>query len=253
LGFLNLSKFENMNIIRPIPVADQVNEVLRSRIRDRTYSPGERLPSESDLSKDFGVSRATVRTVLARLESEGLILRKQGDGTYINEHIQDVNTHLGGLWEFSLLIESSGFTPSIECLSIVTRPASNSESLALHIEESSPVLALKRLFYADDSPVILVANAIPYHFLDSDSEHFDGQMNIRDFLKRYCHRKIAYAISEVRAENLSEEQSEYLLKSNDPFLHINITFYDRDNQPLVSGNSYYDASVLRLRLVQAWS
>ena len=155
-----------MNIIRSIPVADQVNEVLRGRMRDGTYKPGERLSSESELSKEFGVSRATVRTVLARLEAEGLILRKQGDGTYINERIQDVNTHLGGLWEFSRLIESSGYQASIKSLAVDKRLASEEEASELAIQPGEEVLSLTRLFYADRKPVILVANAIPYRFID---------------------------------------------------------------------------------------
>jgi GntR family transcriptional regulator len=67
-----------MGIIQTRSVADQVEEILRERIRNATYPPGSRMPSESDLSGDFGVSRATVRTVLAKLAFNGLIIRKQG-------------------------------------------------------------------------------------------------------------------------------------------------------------------------------
>ncbi len=242
-----------MDIIRSTPIADQVNEVLRRRMRDGTYKPGERLPSESELSKQFGVSRATVRTVLARMEAEGLILRKQGDGTYINERIQDVNTHLGGLWEFSRLIESSGYQPSIKSLSVETRPASETEVKDLGIQKGETVLALRRLFYADRKPVILASNAIPFRFIDETQSPFDGQVRIREFLQRYCHLKIAYAILDVGAVQVAGEDACLLGRSpGATMLKIHINFYDRDNQPLVCGDSYYDDSVLRLRLVQTW-
>jgi GntR family transcriptional regulator len=242
-----------MDIIRPIPVAEQVNEILRERMREGIYRPGARLPSESDLSKEFGVSRATVRTVLARLEAEGLILRKQGDGTYINEHIQDVNTHLGGLWEFSRLIESSGYRPSIKPLQIVTRPASEAEAKDLDIKPGDLVLSMSRLFYANDKPVILAVNAIPHQFVDESSGAIDGQLQIREFLQRYCHRRLAYSISDVSAVRVHGEHARLLnCTPGDAMLAIHIMFYDRDNQPLVSGNSYYNDSVLSLRLVQAW-
>lgn len=242
-----------MNIIRPTPVAEQVNDVLRGRMRDGTYRPGARLPSESELSREFGVSRATIRTVLARLEAEGLILRKQGDGTYINERIKDVNTHLGGLWEFSRLIESSGFKSSIESLSIDRREANNVEARALGIKTGGDILTMKRLFFADKMPVILAENCIPYHFIDETKKPFDGEVGIREFLHRYCHRKIAYAISDVRATTLSAEQAGLLNQEpGDKFLNIQIVFYDRDNQPLVYGSSLFNDAVLRLRLVQTW-
>ena len=242
-----------MNIIRPTPVADQVNEVIRERMRDGTYRPGERLPSESDFSREFGVSRATVRTALARMEAEGLILRKQGDGTYINERIQDVNTHLGGLWEFSRLIESSGYQSNIKSLSVEIRQVKNDEAQQLGIPLDEDVLALQRLFFADQKPVIYVSNAIPYRFVDGVAGPFDGELRIQDFLARYCHRKIAYAISDVRAHILQAHNAALLGREpGEQILKIQITFYDQDNQPLVFGNSLYDDSMLRLRLVQAW-
>jgi len=107
-----------MLVTRSKSIVEQVNEVLRERIRNATYAPGLRLPSENGLAEEFGVSRATIRTVLAKLSVEGLILRRQGDGTYVNERILEVNTHLGGLWDFSRLIESSGFSSSIKALSL---------------------------------------------------------------------------------------------------------------------------------------
>lgn len=67
-----------MGIIQTKSVADQVEEILREGIRNVTYPPGSRMPSESDLSGDFGVSRVTVRIVLAKLAVNGLIICKQG-------------------------------------------------------------------------------------------------------------------------------------------------------------------------------
>ncbi len=130
-----------MSITRSAPVAVQVNQILRERIRLGAYPPGGKLPSESELSQEFDVSRATIRTVLARLAAEGLILRKQGDGTYVNERIREVNTHLGGLWEFGRLIESSGYQPSINPLSITQRSSTEHEAHLLAIQPGDEVLA----------------------------------------------------------------------------------------------------------------
>jgi len=242
-----------MSIIRSDPVSVQVNKILRERIRLGVYPPGGKLPSESELSVEFDVSRATIRTVLARLAAEGLILRKQGDGTYINERINDVNTHLGGLWEFSQLIENSGFDPSIEAISVLKKPASDSESSTLAIEPGDEVLELKRLFLADGKPVILAKNVIAYSRIDQSVGIPDGRLPIREFIQRYCHRKIAYAISDVQATTVNGEIGDILgQEAGTPLLKIDITFYDRDNRPLICGHSIYNDNALRLRLVQAW-
>jgi len=56
----------------------QVYETLRKQLQDLSYKEGDHLPSESDLSTTFGLSRPSVRLALAKLEHEGFILRTQG-------------------------------------------------------------------------------------------------------------------------------------------------------------------------------
>jgi GntR family transcriptional regulator len=56
--------------------------VLRQRLADNAYEAGRPLPSEPKLAEEFGVSRTTVRRALARLESEQLIVRRHGSGTF---------------------------------------------------------------------------------------------------------------------------------------------------------------------------
>ena len=237
-------------IIRSKSIVDQVNEILRERIRDATYAPGFRLPSESDLAKEFGVSRATVRTVLAKLSVEGLILRRQGDGTYVNQRIKDVNTHLGGLWDFSLLIESSGFSSSIQTLSLEERIATKEDARRLAIETGDTLLWMKRLFFADEQPVILANNLIPKVFLNTSPSEIDGQLHIREILQKYCHQKIAFAVTEIRS---SVDKDIFNELETDISLNLDMTFYSDDNKPLALGSSYLNDSFLRLRLVQAWS
>jgi len=242
-----------MAIQRSKSIAEQVNVILRQRILDKTYAPGDRLPPESVLAQEFGVSRATVRSALARLDVEGLILRKQGDGTYVNEHLQEVNTHLGGLWEFTQLIESSGYRPAIKPLSASYRAATEREALALNLEPESEVLSLDRLFLADERRVIYAQNVLSAALLQNARDDIDASLNIRDFMKTYCNRDIAYAISQICAV-LPDDAVRKILnrRAGLPLLQLYITFYDRENAPLLSGVSYLDDSALNLRLVQAW-
>ncbi|MCL4823942.1 MAG: winged helix-turn-helix domain-containing protein, partial [Anaerolineales bacterium] len=65
-----------MHILQSKTVADQVDEILLERLREGLYPAGSRMPSEIELSDELGVSRATVRTALAKLAINGLIIRK---------------------------------------------------------------------------------------------------------------------------------------------------------------------------------
>lgn len=60
-------------------------DTIKKRIKNGEYEPGERMESENELSERFGYSRQTVRQALGVLESEGLIERRRGSGTYIGK------------------------------------------------------------------------------------------------------------------------------------------------------------------------
>jgi GntR family transcriptional regulator len=243
-----------MGIIQTKSIADQVEEILRERIRNATYLPGSRIPSESELSEELGVSRATVRSVLARLAVNGLIIRKQGDGTYVNSRIREVSTHAGNLWDLVRLIENNGFSPAICSLSITQNVATQKEAQVLALEPGEPLVRLKRLFLADDRPVILANNVVPLSYFRVPIEQVEGQLHFREILQKYCHQEIGFAITDIHSALVDDEVRAILGNgSARTILELQMAFYNRDNQPLALGLNYFDDSALRLSLVQAWS
>jgi len=69
---------------KPVPLYHQLEQVLRKRIFSGQFDPDRPFPTEKDLCEDFGVSRTTVRQAMMSLESDGLIRREQGRGTFVN-------------------------------------------------------------------------------------------------------------------------------------------------------------------------
>jgi GntR family transcriptional regulator len=69
----------------PIPFYFQLSELLEQEIVSGRWEPGFRLPSEPELCSFFGLSRTTIRQARARLELEGLISRRKGQGTFVAE------------------------------------------------------------------------------------------------------------------------------------------------------------------------
>lgn len=243
-----------MLVERRRSVASQATTILAERIRSQIYAPGSRLPSESELAAELGVSRASVRSALARLAAEGMVLRKQGDGTYVNARLENLPTTLDGLWNFLRLIEFSGRAPSIRVLSRTVRPATESEVEALALEEEEPVFFLQRVFYADSTPAILAGNAIPLAALRLPPEQCDGQLPIDELVATCCGAQIAYDIFDIGAVLPDAETRAVLeIAEERPLLHLRQVFYDRQNEPLLCGSSHYDDKLLGLRLVQSWT
>ena len=74
--------------IENLSVTDAVTEKIESMIVDGTFKPGDTLPPERQLARDFAVSRASLRQALSVLEYRGLILSKQGGGNYVCDVIK---------------------------------------------------------------------------------------------------------------------------------------------------------------------
>lgn len=240
-------------LVQPKPLAAQVERLLRKRLREGVYAPGSRMPSESALAAEFGVSRATVRTVLAKLAAHGLVLRRQGDGTYVNARLYEGHAHFGNLWDFSCLIESSGFAPAIRLLSREVRPATREEARALALPEGAVLLSLQRLFLADGRPVILARNVFPLTLFRIPPEEIHGARPIRYLLRRDAGREIAFAITEIHAVPVPPEAAKHLrCIPETPALQLDMAFFGKNNAPLALGESYFDDRVLHLSLVQAW-
>ncbi|MCP4020444.1 MAG: FadR family transcriptional regulator [Desulfobacteraceae bacterium] len=77
-----------MNIqLRKITATEAVVESLKERIRSYEFGPGEKLPSEQALLKEYDVSRLTLREALAKLAAWGVILVRHGKGAFVSESI----------------------------------------------------------------------------------------------------------------------------------------------------------------------
>jgi len=241
-----------MVIERPKPIAEQLVIILREKIRSGEYPAGSRLPSESDLASQFDVSRATIRTALATLEAEHLISRRQGDGTYINKRIMEINTHMGDTWDFKYMIENSGRIARIQPILVELRKANTQEQDALEINRDSLVLSIVRIFLADDQPVIYSENIIPASFCINPGPYNVSQP-IRNILMDYCHQEIAYSISDLMATLPPPEVAKALsLDLDKPLLKFFDLFFNNKDQPLVLGNNYYNDKALRLHVVHSW-
>jgi GntR family transcriptional regulator len=251
-----------MAIQRTRPVAEQVSVLLRDRIREGKYPPGSRLPSESALAQELNVSRSTVRLSLSRIEALGLIIRKQGDGTYVRKRVVEIDTELHGIWEFRHLIEASGRESSIRTLSVSKRYLTNLETKALNIGNRTRVLALERLFLADNQPIIFSLNLIPTSRLISPQMlsvagrrlSYETDLPLHAFLKRYCDKPIAYSISDISAVPAPTAVAAHLgIIPDQPLLHFNDTFYGDDDEPLAFGLNHYNDKSLRMRVAHAWT
>ena len=91
-------------------LSSSVKNYLYQYIRSMDIKDNMKLPPESELSAKLGVSRVTVRRALDEMENEGIILRMQGRGTFVNPEALKIQVNLLPGEEFTRLIEQCGYT-----------------------------------------------------------------------------------------------------------------------------------------------
>lgn len=148
-----------------------VADDLRRRIRAGEFAPGQKLPSESQLGSEYGISRVTVRTALQLLESRGLVDIRHGAGSFVTTAaVAGIRAGLQELLSISETIRELGYTPSMERRALERRPATPEEAARLRIAAGDEVWSLDRAVRADDQVVAYSHDLIPVPLLgDADS------------------------------------------------------------------------------------
>jgi GntR family transcriptional regulator len=136
---------------RPLPA--QLADRLRERIADGQWEPGHRLPSEQELAVQYGVSRPTVRSAVARLVDSGMLRVRHGAGTFVTSHSGGIQAGLQELRSTSRIIAEQGYSCEVVYRSRELRPATAEEAERFEGQAGLPVIAIERCFLADDDVV----------------------------------------------------------------------------------------------------
>ena len=244
-----------MTIINRQTISGQIILLMHERISSGQYGPGEKLPSESELSQELNVSRASVRTALSTLATAGLISRKQGDGTYVTEKTPGLTSITSSVWEFKHLISKEGKKCVIKGLKSIKRLPDDYERTLFALGPTDQVAVVKRLFFADERPIIYSINVLPIASLkaDHDLEQLDFSKGLDDFVKENCNIKIIGAKVELSAvEGTQEIMEMFCLQEWIPLLRLVEIFHDKNNKPLILTNNYIRDFVLPLQILQPW-
>ena len=221
-----------------IPLYIQIAERMIAQIESGGLSPGEQLPPERDLSEKIGVTRMTLRRALQVLESQGLIVRKHGVGTFIAE--PKIDRQMEIVFRFTSGIQNRGLTPGAEIISIEEILAEPVLAKDLGLPVSSPVYSILRLRSINQEPVMLESYKIPV-------QRFPG-LDRYDLEKRSIYEimEIEYGVPITRARQsfepiIATEFEANLLKINigEALMLEKRLSYDGNNLPVEYGKDRY--------------
>lgn len=134
-----------------LPIYARIEADLRREIADGRLPLGSRVPTEQALAERYGVARMTVRHALDRLTTAGLLVRRQGIGTFVAKtKIERVASRLLGFAEDAL---AHGLEPSATVLGESEEPLGESDAHLLDLDPATPVLRVSRLRATDGEPI----------------------------------------------------------------------------------------------------
>lgn len=213
-----------------------VAEELRREIASGRFAKAQMLPGERELCQTFGVSRATLRRAIAALVEEGVLVQRQGAGTFIRRAAPKVDQQFSRLVGFSELMRLRGFAPSSRILDRGVFLPSPEEMTSLAIGPEESVVRLSRLRLADAAPMAIEHTAAPARFLPDPADIGDS---LYDAFAASGHTPTR-GLQRLRAVLLSDEDAALLdVPPGSPVLYIQRIAYLADGRGVEFTRSYY--------------
>lgn len=221
-----------------IPRHSQISQWLRSQIEKGEFEPEEKLPSENDLAKKFDVSRVTIRRALQSLESEEIIYRCQGLGSFVSDIRAPHN--LVRLTDFNEDMQKAGLEASSEVKKFEITDAPDWLTTSLNVKEGNKVLQIDRLRLADGKPIAFDSTWLPIFYgqllsgekLKNSTIYKILEQEYDIQIQRGTYRFSAETANELLAEELSIEVGSALML-------IDRTTYTLGNKPVYYQKRYY--------------
>jgi GntR family transcriptional regulator len=181
------------------PLFVEVRQQLVADLEAR-YQPGDRLVSEPDLATAYGVSRPTMREVLRTLESDGLVQRVHGVGTFVTRTETAVTSRFDLDLGVTEAVVAANKKLDIQILRIADDHAAPDVAERLEVPLGAPLLAVERIIRADDIPAAHALDVIPEAVLAAGGARYEGGSVYR-FLEERCRLELAGGMADVTATN----------------------------------------------------
>ena len=160
--------------LRRVPLYAQAEKVLEDLLVHRRYRVGDRIPPEVELVKSLGVSRATIRAGVGRLVDRGLLIRRQGSGTYLAQiperrdqpspvgfKLGSSVTQVGRLETYTSIAERLGLKIGSEQLRVEVGRTTPEEADALELPVNGEVTRVSRVLLLDSEAAAWMIDVLP--------------------------------------------------------------------------------------------
>lgn len=186
-----------------------VNEIIK-KIEGGQLEAGSKLPSEMQLGQQFNVSRITVRRALSELEEKGYILKRQGQGSFVQRRSDD-NSEFEYVDNPSQEIRKSGYRVTIKLISfqLIVDGSEGDVRTVFGIDKNAYLYKISQLYLANDRPILFKDTYLPFNSFPMISVNEIQNKEIVIFLANKYNLNSKQLHHEINANVASEEMPHY--------------------------------------------
>jgi len=215
-------------------------------------TPGDRLPAEPLLAKSLGGSRATLREAMRAFESQGLILRRQGIGTFVVSRHEVIESGLEVLESIESLAKKIGLNVSMGDLQIDRIRADDKQAGLFNLETGYPLIRVRRTILTEARPVAYLIDILPEDMLKHSDLQTGFTGSVLDLLLRRSSLPLSKSIANIQAEAASSEVARALqIQRGDVLLVFIAQLFEADGRMVDYSTSFFLPGYFRFHVVRS--
>lgn len=209
------------------------------------------LPSETELSQRYGVSRATIREALSQLEQRGVVIRRHGKGTFVAPPPTRIDAGLEQLESLETLAQRTGLETHMGSPVIEERPATPHEAECLQVSPETLVLAVSRVIMTGEQPIAYLIDIVPTTVLERKDLAGAFRGSVLDLFIRRSDLALSHSRTDILIEPAGEPAAGLLrLRPGEPLHKLDAQLYTRDGRVIDYSSSYFVPGYFRFHVIR---
>jgi GntR family transcriptional regulator len=209
------------------------------------------LLTEPELARQLGVSRATLREAMRTFETQGLIRRRQGAGTFVVHPTYVIDSGLEILESIETLAARIGLKVELGELKVDLRGATEEEATALETKPGENVVAVSRIILAEGHPVAFLVDTLPENVLMPIDLQDGFTGSVLDLLLKRGTPSLSRSRTDINAVTASPEVARAIgIQRGDVLLRFNAYLYSTAGQIVDYSYSYFLPGYFRFHVVR---
>jgi len=213
--------------------------------------PGAKLPSEPLMAARLGVSRATLREAMRTFEAQGLIVRRQGSGTYVVDKKQVLETGLEVLDSINTLATRIGLKISIGHVSVSEIQANQEIAQILSVAEGTLLVTISRIIIAENRPIAYLVDTLSPGILKPEEISSEFKGSVLDLIISRASPRLDRSFTEIQAVAADSEIARALqIQRGDALLFFTANLYAVYGKVIDHSLSYFLPGYFRFHVVR---